>query len=185
MLSDIFCILKRFESRHYSVCIRTIESSRVKDYSGHLGGNTKLCSRPLGLIGMYIGLIGFIAFQSKGYYWFGVIHPIELNRESWGSNRVANSFVIPPRWTLIPYTGTLYWVLFSFAWRPAIHARRTNWNDDVMTFLSIYLKPLWIHPRLFPIRRKNWFLKGSLKFRPNAFALLGLVWHSVESHKLN
>ena len=49
---------------------------------------------------------GLIAFQSKGYYWFGVIHPIA--RENWGPNRVANSFVIPPRWTLILYTGSLY-----------------------------------------------------------------------------
>ena len=49
----------------------------------------------------HVGLTGFIAFQSKG---FGVIHPIELNRESWGPNRVANSFVLPPRWTLIQNT---------------------------------------------------------------------------------
>ena len=27
----------------------------------------------------------FIAFHSKGYYWFGVIHQIELNRDTWGS----------------------------------------------------------------------------------------------------
>ena len=31
-----------------------------------------------------------------------------MNRVSWSPNRVANSFVIPPRWPLILYTGTLY-----------------------------------------------------------------------------
>ena len=34
-----------------------------------------------------------------------------VNRVSW-RNRVANSFIIPPRWPLILYTGTLYRATF-------------------------------------------------------------------------
>ena len=48
-----------------------------------------------------LGYIGFIAFQRKGYHWFGTIQLIELNREELG----PNSFVIPSRWGFIQKHG--------------------------------------------------------------------------------
>ena len=83
--------------------------------SGHLGGNTKLCSIPLGLKG-HVGLIGLIAFQSKGYYWFGVIHPIELNRESWGSELCCKLFCYTSKMDANPKHGNSLLKMSPIVW---------------------------------------------------------------------
>ena len=41
-----------------------------------------------------------------------------------------------------PPLQSLYWILFSFAWRQYMRDG-TNWKDYLMIILSLYLKPLW------------------------------------------